>query len=444
MCKSHIPVLCFLLISCGAGSTGGDGVLGDTTAYEQSADTQPEAADSTVDQIAETSDQIEETSDQESEIDTSEAEQSFNGLNFFGTQSDFKYAFYGNGSCDADDYVQKGLGGVIRSGVATYSLDLDNSGHLDSSKYRLYYSEDINCLLAAATNTSGDTFDKWVVFNGFTSYDDLATGTSLTKGDSVGDVSGDYSSSFLIDDIYYNKGTQFIHKGSNKYLKLTNTAGSLDNFMTSVGGNWAFGFTLKEDWNIGGGAPQMFVDASSSGSSGNFGLSFSNFYGMQSGHLVFSDDSGFSDDYLNISDSSELPVAGDSIIFHYDSIDAMVYVYFNNDRVGELDPSILPSSSATNRDFTWGKAKSLEATGVGEDNYDGFMPVAWSLKIKDLWISASGYITSSDIVDIVSAVEDNDDISSLASYDTTITHHWPLTDDLNAAKGGLDFSLESD
>ena len=108
MCKSHIPVLCFLLISCGAGSTGGDGVLGDTTAYEQSADTQPEAADSTVDQIAETSDQIEETSDQESEIDTSEAEQSFNGLNFFGTQSDFKYAFYGNGSCDADDYVQKG------------------------------------------------------------------------------------------------------------------------------------------------------------------------------------------------------------------------------------------------------------------------------------------------------------------------------------------------
>jgi hypothetical protein len=373
-----------------------------------------------------------------------EAAESFTGLNFFGDQSEFVFAFDGYGVCLTDDYVPYGYGGVIRTGIYDHHFDADDSYISDSTAYTIYYSASAGCIVAAGTLMDGLTYDQWRVFSGIVSYNDLATDTALTFHDSVGSIGDSYSGTFESGGKYYNADRQWINKGSGKYLKLSTTGTSLDNFMTNTGGDWAFGFTLKEDWNVGAGALQMFVDASSTTQEGNFGLALVNDSMMSMSYLAHSSGGTMDDENLDLHDTDDFPKEGDSVILQYDSTNDLIYFYINGQSFGEVDSSILPSSALSGREFTWGKAKTDADTGVGESNYNERMPVSWSLKIKDLWIANNDLVDASEVAIIASSIVTNDDLSTYTNYSTAITHHWALTDNLDATKGGLNFSLESE
>ena len=95
--------------------------------------------------------------------------------------------------------------------------------------------------------------------------------------------------------------------------------------------------------------PQLFVDQSTAGETGNFGIGFyklsSSFYTIKgysySGGVTYSSLSGVT--------SSDLPQDGDSVIFRYTSGDNTIRIYVNGSQITSCAGSAFPASAGTNR-----------------------------------------------------------------------------------------------
>ena len=175
---------------------------------------------------------------------------SLTGSNYFGSFEDFSYSLVSNANCGSDDYKLVGFGAVTYD--SGYQIDLDNSGHSESSSYAMYYSDLKSCLIAAATGVGSSNFKYWYTWEGIDSKDDLTDGAQVSSGSML--VTSSYFSSQTIEyeGKNYISEQYFVCRGPSAYLKLEDTGDSLDNFMTKQA-DWVFGFTLKQDWELWGG-----------------------------------------------------------------------------------------------------------------------------------------------------------------------------------------------
>jgi hypothetical protein len=365
----------------------------------------------------------------------------FTGTNYFGDFEDFSFSLVYNTQCGSDDYALVGYGGVIYD--LGYKLDLDDSGNDISSSYAMYYSDNKNCLIAAGTGTDNSSYNYWYTWTGLDSREEIEDAVSLTSGNML--VTPSYFSSNTIEyaSKYYISDQSFACHGSSAYLKLEDTGDSLDNFMTKQA-DWVFGFTMMQDWELWGGAPQMFVDASTAGGVGNFGIggytslsSFSPSLSVSySGGVTYESISGY---YI-----SELPKSGDSVIFSYAAATNEITMFVNGVEAFSESTHWIISSADTDRSFYWGKAKMRTGSLFGDTYHGPRMPTNWFTKIKDLWIANDLDLDESEIALIVNSINSVGDLSNYANYQSKISHHWSLTEDLAADKGGIDFTRELD
>ena len=63
------------------------------------------------------------------------------------------------------------------------------------------------------------------------------------------------------------------------------------------------------------------------------------------------------------------------------------------------------------------------------------MPTSWFTKFEDLWISNNTGLDESGILAIAGIISNGGRLIDYADYDTYITHHWSLAQDLQANKG---------
>ena len=186
----------------------------------------------------------------------------------------------------------------------------------------------------------------------------------------------------------------------------------------------------------------MFVDASTEGYVGNLGLggykSLSSFYS----HLSVSYSGGVAYDSISGYYDSDILMAGDSVIFAYSSSVNEITMYVNGEEAFSTSTYWIISSAGTNRSFYWGKPKTLFGAQWGDTYHGSKMPTNWFMKIEDLWIANNSNIDETEISNIAESINLFGDVSAYASYDTRITHHWSLREDLAADKGGIDFSKE--
>ena len=261
---------------------------------------------------------------------------------------------------------------------------------------------------------------------------------ALSTGSMI--VTSSYFSSTNIEweGKYYLSDQSFACAGSGIYLKLEDTANSLDNFMTKSS-DWAFGFTSKEDWNLWGGAQQMFVDATTDTNVGNFGLGGYSMLGSFSPHLSISYSGGVSYDSISGFSIADLPMADDSVVFKYTSSNDTLEMFVNGNIVFSMTTAWIPSSADTNRSFHWGKPKVTAGANWGEVYHGARMPTSWFTKFEDLWISNNTGLDESGIL-AIAGISNGGRLIDYADYDTYITHHWSLAQDLQANKGGVDFS----
>ena len=133
-------------------------------------------------------------------------------------------------------------------------------------------------------------------------------------------------------------------------------------------------------------------------------------------------------------------MADDSVVFKYTSSNDMLEMFVNGNIVFSMTTAWIPSSADTNRSFHWGKPKVTEGANWGEVYHGAKMPTSWFTKIEDLWISNNAGLDESGILAIAGIISNGGSLIDYADYDTYITHHWSLAQDLQANKGGVDFS----
>ena len=303
-----------------------------------------------------------------------------------------------------------------------YKVDLENTNLSTAKDYALFFSEDVDCLIAASSDTSNSAFKYWRSFTGLTTASDVVEGASVTAGDMLITSSNFSTATFAIDGTKYFSDNDFVWLGSSNYLEIASTGTDLDNFLTRSA-DWSMGFTVKQDWNTWGGVQQLFVDQTTSGNVGNFGFGSyyigSSFYGIYgrsySGGVTYTTVSSFT--------SSDLPSAGDSVIIRYESSGNALRFYVNGTEMFNTTSSF-NSSAGSNRTFTFGKAKTTQNSLWGEVYHGDKMPTQWFMKIKDLWIANNALITASEASAIATAISSNDDLTTYSNY-SNISHLGP-------------------
>ena len=157
---------------------------------------------------------------------------------------------------------------------------------------------------------------------------------------------------------------------------------------------------------------------------GNFGLggyrSLSSFYSFlsvsYSGGVAYDSISGYYD--------SDIPMAGDSVIFPYSSSVDEITMYVNREEAFSESTYWIISSADTNRSFYWGKPKTLLGAQWGDIYHSSKMPTNWFMKIEDLWIVNNSTIDENEISNIAQTITLMGDVKAYPGYDSRITHHW--------------------
>ncbi|WP_210448011.1 hypothetical protein, partial [Vibrio crassostreae] len=369
------------------------------------------------------------------------------GINYTGTfPEDYTLAFADySGSHEADDYVFAGYG-VVAFDSPNHTIDMDNSLVNNATNYTMWYSHSAKKLISYHGN-SGSPVDSIYAFSGIETLSQVTDDGVVTR-ENVLTTSSSLEKETIIKEVNGNNkktpgGYDAAWIGSKNYLQLDANNGTLDNFLSDGGGHqWAFGFTVLEDWDAFGGAPNMFVNQSEPGNPGNMGVAFhrigNNFYD----HIAYSYSNGPTETSsgLYFAESS-MPRAGDHVVFQQYG-NGYVKVFVNGIEFANVSLNLtFPSqNSVSNPTLTWGKPKIL--TSPGDLYFGDTMPTYWHLGIRDLWVSNNGNLDSVDIAELSEKAKLAQITSS--SHYSEVTHHWSLTSGLEADKGELDFTLETD